>query len=1064
MSEDHPLKDLLDLTAGAVVNDGAGAARDSDDSELARVVETYLADLEAGKKPAVEELLARHPRIAERLSTCLANLQFVEQAAAPLAAPEAQARSNVPGGAAMRLGDFRILKEIGRGGMGIVYEVEQISLSRRVALKVLPFAAVLDPKQIQRFKNESHAAAQLHHTNIVPVFSVGVERGVHFNAMQFIEGQSLSEVIQDLKNGKKDGNNPLSSSSTKSRNFINAAAQLTFQAAEALDYAHEMGIIHRDVKPANFLLDSRGKLWIADFGLARCRSDASLTMSGDLVGTLRYMSPEQALAKRITVDQRTDIYSFGVTLHELLTLEPAFQGKDREELLKKIAFEEPKPPRRLNKAIPVDLETIILKAIVKDPDGRYGSAREVAEDLKRFLEDRPVIARRPGVIAKTLRWCRRRKKMVAAAAAMLVLSLTAGGLYLKQRHEALTALYRALVLEAVERLGGSQTREDFREVLHSDPLNKFEIQQFLTLAPASAEVSPVLQAVRLLGQARAIFPGLPDAYYHRARAQHFLKEDEEALKDLAVAMTRDPSFAPARILKAMILRQQGKQLEAEAELSRARQETPDPGSRAAALWIEAHEALAARRWSDAAAAYKKILEVQAPGQERYVGSAIELRLGRGYALQDAGDYLGAVEEFSAGAALWSGAVEPLLALGRTYRYMGEKEKCDEKFNQAFLKSQDRLGASLENMYFYMYEGNNKKVLEWAEKISVPSIREFLRVYPLWMQGRLGEADEAARKFMNSLGPGDPLLVLGNVKMGEVGLNKGEYEKGMEFYQKAKAAAGSPELLAYIDFSLGVCLKNFQDRRLEALAALDEGAKMSPRSWDMLINRGGVLNLLGRHEEALQSYQKVIEIQPRDYWAFLFMGLTHLKLRQEDPASDCFKKALELRPKVPWILTKIGGGYREIGKFDEAARYYQETLAADPGYLEAYHGLGMVKLYDLKQPRKAIPYYEKALARDPKVWWAHLDLGNAYKALGDLPQAAESFARMIECNPDFPSSQWSSGASRELIALFKSESKTPELEAKLKEVQARLEKLRAEGNNHPLLLDILTAAAPVTHQK
>src|SRR5262249_51858348 len=159
--------------------------------------------------------------------------------------------------------------------------------------------------------------------------------------------------------------------------------QLGVQAAEALDNAHQVGIIHRDIKPANLMADGRGHLWVTDFGLAQVRGDTRLTMTGDLVGTLRYMSPEQALAKRVVVDHRTDVYSLGATLYELLTLEPAFSGADRQELLRQIAFEEPRPPRRCNKAIPAELETIVLKALEKNPAERYLTARELAEDLKR---------------------------------------------------------------------------------------------------------------------------------------------------------------------------------------------------------------------------------------------------------------------------------------------------------------------------------------------------------------------------------------------------------------------------------------------------------------------------------------------------------------------------------------------------------------------------------------------------------------------------------------------------------------------------------------------------------
>ena len=189
------------------------------------------------------------------------------------------------------------------------------------------------------------------------------------------------------------------------------------QAAEALEHAHELGVIHRDIKPANLLVDGRGNLWITDFGLAHCQSQAGLTMTGDLVGTLRYMSPEQALAKRVLVDQRTDIYSLGATLYELLTLEPVFDGRDRQELLRQIAFEEPRPLRRLNKAIPAELETIVLKAMEKNPADRYATAQELADDLERFLKDEPIRAKRPTLVQRARKWSRRHRPLVWATAA-----------------------------------------------------------------------------------------------------------------------------------------------------------------------------------------------------------------------------------------------------------------------------------------------------------------------------------------------------------------------------------------------------------------------------------------------------------------------------------------------------------------------------------------------------------------------------------------------------------------------------------------------------------------------
>jgi serine/threonine protein kinase len=427
--------------------EGAG-----DDPRLAQALDEYLTALEAGQAPDRQEFLARHPDIAPQLADCLRGLEFVRQAAGALDdAAEASAAEVIRDGdssSPAALGDFRIVRQVGRGGMGVVYEAEQISLGRRVALKVLPFAAALDARALQRFKHEAQAAGHLLHTNIVPVYFVGCERGVHFYAMQYVEGQTLAAFIADLRRQSAQpgaeppaatgpyvppsapapaATQPFAGLSTAQSHrepaFFCAVAQLAIQAAEALEHAHQMGVVHRDIKPGNLMVDGRGNLWVTDFGLAQFQTEASLTLSGDLVGTVRYMSPEQALAQRVLIDHRTDIYSLGVTLYELLTLRPAFEGTDRQELLRQITFEEPSRPRRLNRAIPPELETIVLKAMEKNPADRYATAQALADDLRRWLEDKPIQARRPSLLQRARKWGQRHRALVRTAALCLLLTL-----------------------------------------------------------------------------------------------------------------------------------------------------------------------------------------------------------------------------------------------------------------------------------------------------------------------------------------------------------------------------------------------------------------------------------------------------------------------------------------------------------------------------------------------------------------------------------------------------------------------------------------------------------------
>ncbi len=363
---------------------------------VARAADEYLDLIAAGETPDVAEFVRRYPQVAGVLPQVLPVLELLK-ASRPLEPAPAV------------LGEFRVVREIGRGGMGVVYEAEQASLDRRVALKVLPAGGAADARPLARFQVEARVMAALHHPHIVPIFAVGCDRGVHYYAMQLIEGCSLAERV---RGADRDGPSP------------REAARLAMQAAEALEHAHGLGVLHRDIKPGNLLVEPGGHLWVTDFGLARWEGRGDLSGSGDVPGTLRYMSPEQAAGGRV-LDPRADVYSLGATLYELLTACHAFGGDDRADLLRRIAHAEPVPPRRLDPAIPRDLETIVGKAMAKEPERRYATARELAEDLGRFLDDRPILARRPGPVERLARWPRRHARATASAAALLVLAVMA---------------------------------------------------------------------------------------------------------------------------------------------------------------------------------------------------------------------------------------------------------------------------------------------------------------------------------------------------------------------------------------------------------------------------------------------------------------------------------------------------------------------------------------------------------------------------------------------------------------------------------------------------------------
>lgn len=362
----------------------------------------------------------------------------------------------VPG---RQLGDFLIEQQIGAGGMGVVYRAQQISLNRPVALKVLPPHLRSSESARTRFQREVEAAARLRHRNVVAVYTTGEEMGTAYYAMELIIGSPLSQVIEELRrrpvrqvgsclpvdapvgvldkstHGRSGELTPAPgevatpavelASLTTPDGYFSEIAKLMMQVAEGLAYAHSMQVIHRDIKPSNLLLGRDGEIHISDFGLARLMEEPGLTRTGDLLGTPYYMAPEQISAGHGAIDERTDVYALGATLFELLTLRKPFPGANREQVITQILYKEPTSPRSINRLVPRDLDTICLKALEKDPLRRYASTADVAEDLRRFVEGRPILARRDGVLGRGMAWVRRHRAWSAAIAGICALVMLA---------------------------------------------------------------------------------------------------------------------------------------------------------------------------------------------------------------------------------------------------------------------------------------------------------------------------------------------------------------------------------------------------------------------------------------------------------------------------------------------------------------------------------------------------------------------------------------------------------------------------------------------------------------
>jgi WD40 repeat protein len=396
----------------------------SEDDPLDAIIATYLQQVDAGEVPDRDALLARHPDLTDRLRAFFADLDRLHRQAGELRLPvDPQQTAPETSDSASRLprvryfGDYFLLGEIARGGMGVVYKARQVSLNRPVALKMILAGQLASPQDVQRFRREAESAANLDHPNIVPIHEVGEHQGRHYFAMRLVEGGSLAGCTDRF------------------RGDLRGAARLVQAVARAVHYAHQRGILHRDLKPANVLLDADGEPHVTDFGLAkRFEGPGSLTQSGAIVGTPGYMAPEQARADK-GLTTAADTYSLGAILYELLTGQPPFRAATPLETLRQVLQQEPVPPRKLDARVGRDLETICLKCLEKNPSKRYSSAEALVDELGRYLRGEPILARPVGRLERGWRWAKRNVAVASllAALAVALLGILGGGVWFTWR-------------------------------------------------------------------------------------------------------------------------------------------------------------------------------------------------------------------------------------------------------------------------------------------------------------------------------------------------------------------------------------------------------------------------------------------------------------------------------------------------------------------------------------------------------------------------------------------------------------------------------------------------------
>ena len=948
------------------------SSNEASDPRIDAIFREYVDRLNAGEIVDASEIRSRWPDLAAEL---IEQLEDFESFGEPPASKQLEDR----------FGDYSILRELGRGGMGVVYEAIELSMDRRVALKVLPPGLLIDRTAVERFRREARIVGKLQHANIVSVFATGFVDETPYMAMELVDGETLDkylarrrgEHVAEAARGvqvdapttaveadaettatpatlgepthsvESTGSTPEEAPTTPEHSTQTAVdlgeclsqAKRFAAVARALGHAHSRGIIHRDLKPSNLIESGDGALRILDFGLARLEGQDHLTASGEIVGTPRYMSPEQIGigsdgSPTEGVDPRTDIYSLGATLYEVLTLRPAFQGRSAQDTISQIVTREVRPPRSINPRIPRDLETIVLKCLRKRAAARYGSAEELADDLESFAQGDPIRARPQSLSEKIGRRVRQHWGKIVVL--IVIACLTGLGLWFasesrRNARETAVAAYDETVREALassERGGALAYRTGFFAFENAG----FDVWNLADFRMVEPDDPGLTSAVEKLRKAVDSVPERVEGYYYLATCLATLGRTAES--EAALKVARERGFAPALFDQV-----EARKLDADA-IRESLELASDESARA---WLLARIALAEKRWSDAVVGFDALIDKQRSGDELWLGARSRTYLLSGLACLQSARHEEARERFVTASALREGIVEPDLLLAATAWEMGEREEAERLFQGVWKRSPTEVVITWITMIYLGRFGDLERGLQWIER----SENAFtLNVWRTSCYTRLGlhrEALSTARRLVK-IAPEVPLA----------------------FFLASLSAIAAKRLDEAKDYA----------RRAIELAP-DSSAGYSLLSYALSIER--------RYRESYEALLEAVRIEPDAAMPNLYLGVSYAAQGQKEKALECL------------LIATRSSGTTQLGYFPIDQAHFE--LAKVQGSLGdiAAAAASIERGLELARARGTITSDSLALAAE-----FHEKQGELTKALVLLEEALELTGDPVDRNNELTS--------------------------------------------------------------
>ncbi len=941
------------------------------DERVDEIFAAWRAAWDRGERIEPRRVVAEHPDVAEALALRFEVLSLLDRvvgealAGSPL---EGASPGGAPPAEGRVLGDYRLLREVGRGGMGVVYEAEQVSMRRRVALKVLYPTVTQSPRAIERFRREAQATGRLHHTNIVSVHGIGSEAGTWFYAMDLVEGRPLHRVIEDMRRleglpadaperqESSSAGGAFSTSAGRPEEYAHVARAF-WGVADALATAHAAGVVHRDLKPANLLLDGTGTLKIVDFGLARIRGEeGALTVTGDVVGTPAYMSPEQARGRE--VDARSDVYALGATLYEVLARRPPFAGDDVAVVLRQVLTRDPPPLRRVQRRIPRDLETIVMRAIEKEPERRYPSAKDLAHDLLLFAEGGAIKARPIGPLARVWRRLRRHKGRTllgaAGLAALVVALLFARRAYEESRSRERLE-YDLLVRQGVAAAWGAEL--DDQAATEARDL----FRRALPLAPERYDADVALAFLERGASARLA----------RAKA----------------ARGKGLSPAAAGLLEAYVHRREGEEALAKPLETRWRGVA---GGEAFGLLLDAEERAARGDYDGALEGYAALLE-RAPDPALL---ALEAHRRRAGLALEVGRFEMALEDLHALRPV--GHPSPLLLLAEAWcwRGLGRTDTAEETFAQALdLAKDDVNGLSALGQRSIVLGAH-----AWLDRIAKAGEERYPDHLAL-LQVRAesssdaGDFAGAAALYERLVGahPDDTAL---RSHWARLLCRVGRGDEAAKVVHDVEAREPT-DAATFVNLAEVYRLLHEPDRAVAAAKRAVAG-EVPPRGAAEQLVRA--LLSAGQKDEAEKAALEGMARAPRDPEVFVAAAQAAAETGNPENAVSRYRRALALDPGRPDAAYLLGKLLAREKKLAEAETYLRQAVEARPDIASAHQSLAFV-LRDENRLKESIDEFRRAVAIDPKNGLALCEISNEQRQLGDLDGAVRSLREAIAVTPD-----------------------------------------------------------------